>query len=66
MLGDFVTYCLHHGLGGLALLLIVGGGALVAVLAVASGAMWALGRFVEGVRVGLGRKALPVPEDDRE
>lgn len=47
---DFVRFCLEHGLGGLALLLIVGAFALLVVLSVASGAMWLLAEATDGFR----------------
>ena len=41
-LGDFLEYCLHNGLGGLALLVIAGALSLLVLLTVATGLIWSL------------------------
>lgn len=46
----FLRFCLEHGLGGLALLVIVGALALLIVLSVASGAMWLIAEAVTGLQ----------------
>jgi hypothetical protein len=52
MLGDFIRFCLHHGLGGLALLVLVAGAVLVAAFAVLTAVMWTAGALAEGFRRG--------------
>ena len=66
--GDFLDYCLHNGLGGLALLVIAGTLALLVIGAIATALIWTLvglkfvGRqFMVGFHRGWGHDETPPP-----
>ena len=67
-LGDFLEYCLQHGLGGLGLLVIAGTLALIVIGVIANVLIWMLvglkfiGRkFMVGARRGLKHDETPPP-----